>query len=116
MTWTRTVVQQLQVRGRQTEHNGVSSGAADGITRVMSHQDIHLRENAVENSSPRVKKPPQTANIPVPFFYAPSDDGTDENLLILLHGLGDTHIPFFKLGRQLKLPQTAVLAVRAPDQ
>ncbi|KAJ7337365.1 hypothetical protein DFH08DRAFT_252697 [Mycena albidolilacea] len=79
-------------------------------------QDIHLRENAVENSSPRVKKPPQTAKIPVPFFYAPSDDGTDENLLILLHGLGDTHIPFSKLGRQLKLPQTAVLAVRAPDQ
>ncbi|KAF7343418.1 MYND-type domain-containing protein [Mycena venus] len=29
---------------------------------------------------------------------------------------GDTHVPFSKLGRQLKLPQTAVLAVRAPDQ
>ncbi|KAF8208213.1 hypothetical protein K438DRAFT_1574755 [Mycena galopus ATCC 62051] len=90
-----------------------------------SHQDIHIRENVVENPSPRVKKPPQTAKIPVPFFYAPSDDGTDENLLILLHGLGnicqlcikgDTHIPFSKLGRQFKLPQTAVLAVRAPDQ
>ncbi|KAJ7253051.1 hypothetical protein B0H12DRAFT_1117201 [Mycena haematopus] len=81
-----------------------------------SHQDIHLRENAAEDSSPRVKSRPQTGKIPVPFFYAPSDDGTDENLLILLHGLGDTHIPFSKLGRQLKLPQTAVLAVRAPDQ
>jgi hypothetical protein len=52
------------------------------------HQDIHLRENPVDNSSPRVKQPPQIGKIPVPFFYAPSDDGTDENILILLHGLG----------------------------
>ncbi|KAJ6588343.1 hypothetical protein B0H19DRAFT_1098851 [Mycena capillaripes] len=81
-----------------------------------SHQDIHLREDPVDNSSPRVKQAPQVEKIPVPFFYAPSDDGTDENILILLHGLGDTHIPFSKLGRQLKLPQTAVLAVRAPDR
>ncbi|KAJ7764524.1 hypothetical protein DFH07DRAFT_811502 [Mycena maculata] len=79
-------------------------------------QDIHLREERVENTSPKVKPPPRTVKIPVPFFYAPSDDGTDENILILLHGLGDTHIPFSKLGRQLKLPQTAILAVRAPDQ
>ncbi|KAJ7625082.1 hypothetical protein DFH06DRAFT_1229792 [Mycena polygramma] len=81
-----------------------------------SGQDIHLREDPVDNSAPKVKQTPQVEKIPVPFFYAPSDDGTDENLLILLHGLGDTHIPFSKLGRQLKLPQTAVFAVRAPDQ
>ncbi|EJF60353.1 hypothetical protein DICSQDRAFT_147998 [Dichomitus squalens LYAD-421 SS1] len=54
--------------------------------------------------------------IPVPFVYNPSDDGTDENLLILLHGLGDTQVPFGKLGRQLHLPQTATLALRAPEQ
>lgn len=30
--------------------------------------------------------------------------------------LGDTHIPFSKLGRSLKLPQTATLAIRAPDK
>ncbi|KAJ7178034.1 hypothetical protein C8R46DRAFT_1075639, partial [Mycena filopes] len=81
-----------------------------------SHQDIHLRESPPDNTSPKVKKPPRTEKIPVPFFYAPSDDGTDENILILLHGLGDTHIPLSKLGRQLKLPQTAVLALRAPEQ
>jgi len=54
--------------------------------------------------------------IPVPFSYTPSDDGVDENLLILLHGLGDTHAPFANLGEQLKLPQTATLAIRAPDR
>ncbi|KAF5389584.1 hypothetical protein D9757_004085 [Collybiopsis confluens] len=66
-------------------------------------------------SSQRIKTPPKASAIPTPFSYSPSDDGTDENLLILLHGLGDTHTPFFKLGRQLKLPQTATLALRAPE-
>ncbi|RDB17054.1 hypothetical protein Hypma_001771 [Hypsizygus marmoreus] len=79
--------------------------------------DIHIRETASTSSStPRVKPSPKTSAIPVPFSYTPSDDGTDENLLILLHGLGDTHVPFTKLGRQLKLPQTAILALRAPEQ
>ncbi|KAJ6590996.1 Alpha/Beta hydrolase protein [Mycena vulgaris] len=80
----------------------------------MSSSPIHLAAPA-PSASPRVKPPPSTTAIPVPFFYAPSDDGTDENLLILLHGLGDTHAPFAALARQLRLPQTAVLALRAPD-
>ena len=84
---------------------------------------------------PRVKPAPSSSAISVPFVYTPSGDGTDENLLILLHGLGgqlilsiewsrrndkkcsgDTHIPFAGLGRQLKLPQTAVLALRGSEQ
>lgn len=95
--------------------------------------ELHLQETF--NGS-RVKKAPKKISIPVPFSYTASDDGTDENLLILLHGLGvdaiyalystfaelllfclgDSHLPFSKLGRQLKLPQTAVLALRAPEQ
>ena len=72
--------------------------------------DLHLRAEPTGNA-PRVKQAPKLAGA---FFYAPSDDGTDENLLVLLHGLGDTHAPFAKLGKSLKLPQTAVLALRAP--
>lgn len=49
------------------------------------------------------------------FAYAPSSDGVDENLLILFHGFGDTHVPFARLGASLKLPQTATLAIRAPQ-
>ncbi|TFY66811.1 hypothetical protein EVG20_g4269 [Dentipellis fragilis] len=78
-------------------------------------QEVHLRETPA-SSTPRVKPPPKASAIPVPFSYTPSDDGTDENLLILLHGLGDTHVPFSKLGRSFKLPQTATLALRAPEQ
>ena len=29
---------------------------------------------------------------------------------------GDTHVPFSKLSRSFKLPQTATLALRAPEQ
>ncbi|PBK69732.1 hypothetical protein ARMSODRAFT_143707 [Armillaria solidipes] len=79
--------------------------------------NVHIRQHeTASNALPRVKSRPSASKIPVPFFYCPSDDGTDENILILLHGLGDTHKPFSNLGRQLKLPQTAILALRAPDQ
>ncbi|KAM6501113.1 hypothetical protein JOM56_004127 [Amanita muscaria] len=77
---------------------------------------IHLRETSEVGESPRNKPAPAASKVPVPFVYIPSDDGMDENLLIILHGLGDTHAPFAKMGRQLKLPQTAVLSLRAPDQ
>jgi len=76
-------------------------------------------EDIIYLQSPTVstrKITPTSSSIPVPFSYEPSGDGTDENLLILLHGLGDTHLPFSKLGHSLKLPQTAVLALRAPEQ
>lgn len=50
--------------------------------------NIHIRESE-SNPQPRVKISPQQSSVPVPFSYTPSDDGTDENLLILLHGLGE---------------------------
>lgn len=58
---------------------------------VMSATDITLREVSSGQISPRVKNPPKQGSkgISVPFVYTPSDDGTDENLLILLHGLGE---------------------------
>ena len=97
--------------------------------------DIHVQETSAISQTilPRTKPSPKSSKLASQFFYAPSDDGTDENLLILLHGLGsvgihivvvpmvdftigDTHIPFSKLGKSLRLPQTAVLALRAPEQ
>ncbi|GAA5972566.1 hypothetical protein JCM11641_001902 [Rhodosporidiobolus odoratus] len=50
------------------------------------------------------------------FDHFPSRDGIDSNLLILLHGLGDTLQPFSHLGQSLYLPQTAVLALQAPKR
>lgn len=37
---------------------------------------------------PRVKQAPTRKGLGTPFVYHHSADGTDENLLILLHGLG----------------------------
>ena len=131
----------------------------------MGPPEIHLRAtldsddtgtSSTRHPPPRIKPPPQSSAISAPFSYSPSDDGTDENLLILLHGLGsfthrlfvffavdnelkqtsfscnnnvhtvtatikltttgDTHVPFSKLSRSFKLPQTATLALRAPEQ
>ncbi|BGP19207.1 hypothetical protein JCM10213_002097 [Rhodosporidiobolus nylandii] len=48
--------------------------------------------------------------------YSPSRDGTDSNLLILFHGLGDTLAPFARLGQSFNLPQTAVLSLQAPER
>ncbi|KAF2871128.1 Phospholipase/carboxylesterase/thioesterase [Massariosphaeria phaeospora] len=36
------------------------------------------------------------------------------NVLILLHGLGDTNESFTNLGRQLSLPETACIAIQGP--
>ena len=86
---------------------------------TMSAIDLHLREASTlssEPAPPKRKPAPKKSKIPVPFTYTSSDDGTDENLLILLHGLGDTHDPFAKLGKSLKLPQTATLALRGTQQ
>jgi len=48
------------------------------------------------------------------FTWRTSPDGVNSNLLILLHGLGDTEKRFADFGKQMALPQTAVVALRAP--
>ena len=67
--------------------------------------ELHLQATAMATTNstgaaaagpPRITKPPpQLTAISAPFSYTPSQDGTDENLLILLHGLG-SHRPFFR--------------------
>ena len=69
--------------------------------------ELHLREavTAADAARPRVKPPPQSTAISAPFDYSPSDDGTDENLLVLLHGLGPQRpFFFFSLGTLLIHP------------
>ncbi|KAL0077520.1 Alpha/Beta hydrolase protein [Phycomyces blakesleeanus] len=67
-------------------------------------------------TAPRNKAtPPQQSACHLLFDYKPSSDGIDLNLLILLHGLGDTKTPFSALGPKLNLAQTATIAVQAPQ-
>jgi len=47
-------------------------------------------------------------------LFHPSADGVDENLLVLLHGLGDSAAGFLAFGAGMELPQTAVLSLTGP--
>lgn len=47
------------------------------------------------------------------YLYRHSHDKIDTNLLIFLHGAGDTHLPYHELAKNMKLPQTATLSINA---
>jgi predicted esterase len=47
------------------------------------------------------------------FLFHHSSDGADTNLLILLHGAGDTHRAFREFAKRMDLPQTATLSIHA---
>jgi predicted esterase len=81
---------------------------ADTVLIVLDEHTTCLR--------PRRRKP-SPKKLPEPlhdFTFTNSPDGCDSNLLILLHGLGDSHKPFSKLGQTMAIPQTACLAISAP--
>ncbi|KAL2848500.1 Alpha/Beta hydrolase protein [Aspergillus pseudoustus] len=44
-----------------------------------------------------------------------SNSRTPPNILLLLHGLGDTHAPFTNLAKSLALPETTILTIQAPN-
>jgi hypothetical protein len=51
--------------------------------------NVGTEASSSSNGTPRIKPPPSTGKMPIVFSYSPSRDGVDENLLILLHGLGE---------------------------
>jgi predicted esterase len=58
---------------------------------------------------------PKTSDFPSDVVLSITPPPTSQqpvNILILLHGLGDTYEPFKKLGQQLSLPETACIAVQ----
>jgi len=77
--------------------------------------DLSVRSTASIESS-QSKDEPSSKALGVPFIYYHSQDKVDENLLVLFHGLGDTHHPFARMGRGVNLPQCAVLAIRSRER
>lgn len=64
--------------------------------------------------APDLPKPshfPSTLNLTV---TPPPSSQQAINVLILLHGLGDTNVSFTTLGNQLALPETACISLQAP--
>ncbi|KLT41181.1 hypothetical protein CC85DRAFT_262474, partial [Cutaneotrichosporon oleaginosum] len=79
----------------------------------MSETALNLKP--VTATTVGARPAPKAADLaPWQFEYAPSRDGSDANLLIMFHGMGDTKAAFAGLGSQLNLPATAVLSLQAP--
>jgi len=83
------------------------SGGTSSVS-VMGHRDQLPRsvKRLLVSSQDRQRK----------LFYLfrhATQNQPNTNLLVLLHGAGDSHIPFDKLGQTMALPQTATLSIAA---
>ena len=62
--------------------------------------------------------PPKQADLPTSLVSSiispPASSPLTTNVLILLHGLGDTLVSFINLGKQLALPETTCISLQAP--
>jgi predicted esterase len=70
------------------------------------------------NQSPSQPRLPTKSDFPSHIqleIIPPPKNQAPVNILFLLHGLGDNEIPFANLGRQLNLPYTACISIRAPS-
>ncbi|KAJ4460075.1 putative phospholipase carboxylesterase [Paratrimastix pyriformis] len=97
----------------------------NGRQHPKSFRVASPKEKTVD-SSPRVSLPPSgkkardrmlspsPADFPLEFVFHHSCDGRDTNVLILLHGLGDTPAPFANLALRMRLPQTCSLSLKGP--
>jgi predicted esterase len=63
---------------------------------------------------PRKMNMPNCSRIDEADNLAAAKNQPPTNVLILLHGLGDTHKSFAQFGRAMALPETACIAVRGP--
>ncbi|CAI5727334.1 unnamed protein product [Hyaloperonospora brassicae] len=105
----------------------------DGRTRWLSHASHDLPPLGISHapSTPVTLRPKTTVSrrsncldldaLRFPdkrsvFRLVQPTDGAPEaqNLLLLLHGRGDSHETFARLGEHMALPQTAVVSLRAP--
>lgn len=95
------------------EQSRVAVRALDAGARKLLVRCVNLTpRRPYERARPFEKLAPSLA----PFAYVPSADGVETNLLVLLHGLGDSAANFVEFASRLALPQTSLLAVTAPGR
>jgi len=83
-----------------------SSAAPSPSNQALPKQ---AKEWLLSNHSIKTKKDRQNLYL----FRNSPDCGRNTNLLILLHGAGDSHRPFDKLAQTMALPQTATLSINS---
>ena len=97
----------ILVEGLQTatQHNG----RAGQITGAQGNRfQVRLL------NGPQVALKPANLRLGCQMLTYEPESGHGDNVLVLLHGLGDTPDKFLALGKQLNFPSTSVVALRAP--
>lgn len=83
--------------------------------RASSHKPRKLEIHRSPTDKMTTPRLPESSDFPGSLVYKLTPPAKPaQNILILLHGLGDTHEPFAALGTNLNLPETACLSVRGP--
>ena len=100
------------------EDGMASSSIIDGDSSINNNNTIPSSKSTTTTTKNLTKELPKRTQFILQsqsnhYKYQHSKDGIDTNLLILLHGAGDTHIPFSNLGKRMELPQTATLSLSA---
>ena len=88
------------------------------IPEVIQNLNINSHFKQQPNFANYYKKPIDKTTIPTDFsnfHYLPTKDEIFTNLLIILHGLGDTLDNFKSFGAKLSIPQCSILTLQAPD-
>lgn len=120
----RSALADISEACNKTPGNNELQSRRDDLGRLYARIVTAAGPSPSAPSSARVswkKQPITKSHFPAPccsgLTYTPSPDGVDENVLVLLHGLGEaSEQPFSRLGATMALPQTACLALAAPSQ
>lgn len=73
--------------------------------KLVCYKEAFAEEHGAAPSRPLVQREVMTPGSPLK---------NDVNVLVFLHGVGDTEQPFVKLATAMQLPQTTALCLRAP--
>ncbi|CAI5730227.1 unnamed protein product [Hyaloperonospora brassicae] len=88
---------------------GISHAPSTPVT-LRPKTTVSRRSNCLDLDASRFPDKRSVFRLVQPIDGAPEA----QNLLLLLHGRGDSHEPFARLGEHMALPQTAVVSLRAP--
>ncbi|KAI9779654.1 MAG: hypothetical protein M1816_003459 [Peltula sp. TS41687] len=89
-----------------------SAGTVCCDVRKLKHRSTIETARAMPGRLPTASDFP--SNLTLSIIAPPSSSPEPVNVLILLHGLGDSHAPFVAFARNLSLPETACISIQAP--
>ena len=87
--------------------HGISKQSTSAIPDA-DRKDLPMSTKILLSPNARIK-----AHRKANYLYRHSHDKIDTNLLIFLHGAGDTHIPYYNLAKKMNIPQCASLSLSA---